>query len=100
MFRRYYLFCISSDKLVIRISDIVSIFPIRIGTVTTTTNSSLYKVGIRYNNNRTVYILKSLFKYFIIKDVIRLRSYLFDKHYSYHEIMDEIRVNMSNLNIR
>lgn len=66
-------------------------------TITNSTESSIYKVGIRYGQNQSTYVLKSLFKHFIIKDVLKLRAYIFDNYHTYDRVSNDMRENISYL---
>ena len=94
-FTKLYPLCCKTEKVSIRLNTINSIFAVHLGAVTNTNNSSLYQVGVRFNQTEQIYVLKSLWRHFIIKDIIRLRDYVFEKHYTYEMIEEELRQNLS-----
>ena len=51
---------------------------------------------MRFNDSETFVFFKSLFRYFVIKDIITLRSYIFERNYTYQTIENEIRQNENN----
>ena len=52
--------------------------------------SKLYKVGIVYNNNKTIFINKSIWSRIIINDVVKLRFYIFGKDETYDKVKSEL----------
>lgn len=87
-----YLFCCSNQSIVLKISEIENIYAIKIGNVSTSMNSIIYKVGIRYGKqNKTAHIFKSLFERSVINNVLELRRYLFDSYDTYDSIKNDIR---------
>ncbi len=83
---KYYAFCYKINDQNIKISLINNIYPAKIITYSNTFKSSLYKIGIVYQENKTIFIGKSHFKSSIINDVKKMRYYIFGKYESYEDI--------------
>lgn len=68
-----------------------AIYPVLILNSSGSGDSNIYKIAIRFNESHTIVFFKSLFKYFVIKDIITLRAYVFEKKFSYESVANEIR---------
>ena len=75
----------SFNQLKIDINNINSIFPAKVETARSSSmrRSCLTQIGVTFNNNNTVYFFRTLFRYFTIKNVIKLRTFLFKRLQSY-----------------
>jgi len=51
--------------------------------------SVIYKVGIIYDNNKSLFISKSLWHSAVIKDISKLRFYIFGIDESYEKIKSD-----------
>lgn len=96
-YKKFYLFCCRFDKIEIKLDEIDSIYVIKYTNVSTNINSVFYRIGIRYKNNSVLYAFRSLWKYFIINDVVTLRSYILRSKDNYDNVLDELRENVNNL---
>lgn len=76
-----------------KISDIKHIYPIKVVTKANTIKSRIYKIGIMYQNNKSIFINKSLWESMVIKDILKMRFYIFGKYETYDNIKSEIITN-------
>ncbi len=88
---KFFLFKCKSKKLRIPLSQINSIYPVTARGNAEASNSGIYKIGIRFNQTEIAMIFKSLFKCFIINDIITLRSYVFGHRNTYKSVENELR---------
>ena len=91
----------SFNTLVIQINTINSIFPAKVETIKTSSlrRSCLTQIGITFNNNNTVYLFRAIFRYFTIKNVIKLRSFLYKRLQSYEMVERELDGTVSYINV-
>ena len=89
------------NELEIQINMINSIFPARVETARTSSmrRSCLTQIGITFNNNNTIYVFKTLFRYFTIKNVIKLRTFLYKRLQSYDMVSRELEGTISYINV-
>jgi hypothetical protein len=93
---KFYLFCCKAKTFTINLSTIDSIFPVNVQqTGNSARNTCLYKIGIRYNQRESLFILKSFFKYFIIKDVMRLRYIILNQSSTFKSVETELKGTIS-----
>ena len=87
--------------LEIQINTINSIFPTKIRTARSSNmgRTCLTQIGITFNNNNTVYLFKSLFRYFTIKNVIKIRTFLYKRLQSYDMVERELDGTISYINV-
>lgn len=98
---KYDTFSCSFNTLEVQIKNINAIFPVN---VQTTKNSSLGKscltqIGITFDGTSTAYIFKSIFRYFTIKNVIKLRTFLFKHIQSYDEVSEELEGTLTYIDV-
>jgi hypothetical protein len=101
---RIYKYDMLSCKLInldIPIKSINSIFPVRVLTQRSTSmeRSCLTQIGITFNNSNTVYIFKTLFRYFTIKTIIKLRTFLYKRLQSYESVERELDGTSTYINV-
>ena len=91
----------SFNTLEIQITTINSIFPAKVETIKSSSlrRSCLTQIGITFNNNNTVYIFRSIFRYFTIKNVIKLRTFLYKRLQSYEMVERELDGTVSYINV-
>ena len=94
---KFFLFRCKSKKLRIPLSQINSIYPVTARGDSNASDSSIYKIGIRFNKTDIAMIFKSVFKCFIINDIITLRSYVFGHRDTYASVQNELRPRLSVL---
>lgn len=87
--------------LEIQIKNINAIFPVRVETDRRSSmgKSCLTEIGITFNNTNTTYIFKTLFRYFTIKTIIKLRTLLFKKLQSYESVSRELDGTSTYINV-
>ena len=61
--------------------------------------SCLTHIGITFNNSDTVYIFKTLFRYFTIKNVIKLRTFIYKRLQTYDMVARELDGTVSYINV-
>ena len=84
------LYC-KKKQLIIPLEQINSIFPVRVQAYNTPSSyTCLNKIGITFNNTSTIYLFKTICAYFIIKDVIKIRAYLYRKIQPYDTVKEEL----------
>ena len=88
-------------KLEIPIKNINSIFPVRVEASRSSSmeRSCLTEIGITFNNTNTIYFFKTLFRYFTIKTVIKLRTFLFKRLQSYDSVSRELDGTLTYINV-
>lgn len=89
-----YLLSCKIKRISFNMSDIESVFAYKTGKVSDTTNSVVYKIGIRFkieDKSTSVYIFKSIFEKFVIEDVKTIKEFLYESVEDYESIKDEIR---------
>ena len=91
----------SFNVLEIEISTINAIFPAKVQTQRTSSmrRSCLTQIGITFNNTNTVYIFKTLFRYYTIKNIIKMRTFLYKRLQSYDMVSRELDGTVSYINI-
>ena len=89
------------NMLEIPIKNINSIFPVRVQTSRRTSmeRSCLTQIGITFNNSNTTYIFKTIFRYFTIKTIIKLRTFLFKRLQSYDSVSKELDGTTTYINV-
>lgn len=89
------------NSLEIEINSINAIFPAKVETTRTTSmrRSCLTQIGITFNNTNTVYVFKTLFRYFTIKNVIKLRTFIYKRLQSYEMVSRELEGTVSYINV-
>ena len=91
----------SFNQLKIDINNINSIFPAKVETARSSSmrRSCLTQIGVTFNNNNTVYFFRTLFRYFTIKNVIKLRTFLYIRLQSYEMVERELEGTVSYINV-
>ena len=91
----------SLNQLKIDINNINSIFPAKVETARSSSmrRSCLTQIGVTFNNNNTVYFFRTLFRYFTIKNVIKLRTFLYKRLQSYEMVERELEGTVSYINV-
>jgi hypothetical protein len=91
----------SFNQLKIDINNINSIFPAKVETARSSSmrRSCLTQIGVTFNNNNTVYFFRTLFRYFTIKNVIKLRTFLYKRLQSYEMVERELDGTVSYINV-
>ena len=91
----------SFNQLKIDINNINSIFPAKVETARSSSmrRSCLTQIGVTFNNNNTVYFFRTLFRYFTIKNVIKLRTFLYKRLQSYEMVERELEGTISYINV-
>ena len=91
----------SFNLLNIDINNINSIFPSKVETARSSSmrRSCLTQIGITFNNNNTVYFFRTLFRYFTIKNVIKIRTFLYKRLQSYEMVERELDGTISYINV-
>jgi len=92
------LYC-KNKAIDIKISDIKNIYPIKLTTKANSFKSTIYKIGIVYDNNKNMFFGKSLWESSVINDIIKIRFYLFGFQESYEKLKGEMvenRIEMSS----
>ena len=91
----------SFNLLNIDINNINSIFPSKVETARSSSmrRSCLTQIGITFNNNNTVYFFRTLFRYFTIKNVIKIRTFLYKRLQSYEMVERELDGTVSYINV-
>lgn len=84
-------------KFEIKISEIKHIYPIKFVTKANSIKSTIYKIGVVYKNNKTLFFNKSLWKSGVINDILKIRFYLFGYHETYEKINEEMVENITEL---
>jgi hypothetical protein len=89
---KFYLLGCKNSVLEIPIENINTIFPTRllIKKSSEMTKNCLCKIGITFNGIITVYTFKTVCSYFIIKDIIKIRAYLYKKIQTYESVETEL----------
>lgn len=98
---KYNNFKCKFNSLKIEINSINAIFPAKVETTRTTSmrRSCLTQIGITFNNTNTVYVFKTLFRYFTIKNVIKLRTFIYKRLQSYEMVSRELEGTVSYINV-
>ena len=91
----------SFNVLNIDINNINSIFPSKVETARSSSmrRSCLTQIGVTFNNNNTVYCFRTLFRYFTIKNVIKIRTFLYKRLQSYEMVERELDGTVSYINV-
>ena len=91
----------SFNVLEIQVKSINAIFPAKVETTRTSSmrRSCLTQIGITFNNTSTVYIFKTLFRYFTIKNIIKIRTFLYKRLQSYDMVERELEGTVSYINV-
>ena len=91
----------SFNVLEIQVKSINAIFPAKVETTRTSSmrRSCLTQIGITFNNTSTVYIFKTLFRYFTIKNIIKIRTFLYKRLQSYEMVERELEGTVSYINV-
>ena len=88
---KFELIYCKKKTLIIPLEQINSIFPVRVQSYNTPSSyTCLNKIGITFNNTSTIYLFKTICSYFIIKDVIKIRAYLYRKIQPYDTVQEEL----------
>ena len=87
--------------LEIEIKNINAIFPVKVQTNNRSMmeRSCLTEIGITFNNTNTTYIFKTIFRYFTIKNVIKLRTFLYKRLQSYESVSRELDGTVTYINV-
>lgn len=87
--------------LEIDIKNINSIFPVRVQTQRSSSmeRTCLTQIGITFNNTNTTYIFKTIFRYFTIKNVIKLRTFLYKRLQSYDSVSRELDGTLTYISV-
>ena len=87
--------------LEIEIKNINSIFPVRVQTQRRSSmeRTCLTQIGITFNNTNTTYIFKTIFRYFTIKNVIKLRTFLYKRLQSYDSVSRELDGTLTYISV-
>ena len=101
IFYKYDNLTCSFNQLKIDINNINSIFPAKVETARSSSmrRSCLTQIGVTFNNNNTVYFFRTLFRYFTIKNVIKLRTFLYKRLQSYEMVERELEGTISYINV-
>ena len=85
----------------IEIKNINSIFPVKVQAARRSSmeRSCLTQIGITFNNTNTIYIFKTFFRYFTIKTVIKLRTFLYKRLQSYDSVSRELEGTLTYINV-
>lgn len=85
----------------LQIKNINSIFPVRVLTPRSSSmdRTCLTQIGITFDNTNTVYLFKTLFRYFTIKTVIKLRAFLYKRLQSYDSVSRELDGTATYINV-
>ena len=85
----------------IDIRSINAIFPVRVQTVRSSSmeKSCLTEIGITFNNTNTTYIFKTVFRYFTIKTIIKIRTFLYKRLQSYETVSRELDGTSTYINV-
>ena len=91
----------SFNVLNIDINNINSIFPSKVETARSSSmrRSCLTQIGVTFNNSNTVYCFRTLFRYFTIKNVIKIRTFLYKRLQSYEMVERELDGTVSYINV-
>ena len=89
------------NELEIPIKSINSIFPVRVLTQRRSSleRSCLTQIGITFNNTNTTYLFKTVFRYFTIKTIIKLRTFLYKRLQSYDSVLRELEGTSTYINV-
>lgn len=98
---RFDLFKCGFTNLEIQIKNVNSIFPVSVQSArnTSMTRSCLTQIGITYDNSNTVFIFKSFFSYFTIKNVVKLRAFLYQHIQSFEDVKKELDGMSTQVNV-
>jgi hypothetical protein len=98
---KYNTLTCSFNILEIQVNSINSIFPAKVETPRSSSmrRSCLTQIGITFNNSNTVYLFRTLFRYFTIKNVIKLRTFLYKRLQSYDMVSRELEGTVSYINV-
>ena len=98
---KYNTLTCSFNVLEIQVNSINSIFPAKVETPRSSSmrRSCLTQIGITFNNSNTVYLFRTLFRYFTIKNVIKLRTFLYKRLQSYDMVSRELEGTISYINV-
>ena len=98
---RYDTLSCKLKVLEIEIKNINSIFPVRVQTQRSSSmeRSCLTQIGITFNNTNTTYLFKTIFRYFTIKTVIKLRTFLYKRLQSYDSVSRELDGTLTYINV-
>ena len=98
---KYNTLTCSFNVLEIQVNSINSIFPAKVETPRSSSmrRSCLTQIGITFNNSNTVYLFRTLFRYFTIKNVIKLRTFLYKRLQSYDMVSRELEGTVSYINV-
>ena len=98
---KYNTLTCSFNILEIELNSINSIFPTKVQSIRTSNmgRTCLTQIGITFNNSNTVYVFKSLFRYFTIKNVIKIRTFLYKRLQSYEMVERELDGTISYINV-
>ena len=100
-FYKYDTLSCKFNVLEVDIKNINSIFPVRVQTARRSSmeRSCLTQVGVTFNNTNTIYIFKTIFRYFTIKTVIKLRTFLYKRLQSYDSVSRELDGTLTYINV-
>ena len=97
---KFYILKCKKKYLNIPIENINAVFPTQVVTEhSQTTQTCLNKMGIQFNETSTVYVFKTIFKCFLIRDIIKLRMYLFKKISTYEGVEMELKGTETHMDI-
>jgi hypothetical protein len=98
---KYNTLSCTFNTLEIDIRSINAIFPVRVQTARSSTmeKSCLTEIGITFNNTNTTYIFKTVFRYFTIKTIIKIRTFLYKRLQSYETVSRELDGTSTYINV-
>ena len=89
--KKFELLYCKIKELIIPLDQINSVFPVRVQSPNTPLSyTCLNKIGITFNHTSTIYLFKTICAYFVIKDVIKIRAYLYRKIQPYETVKEEL----------
>ncbi len=97
IFSKYHLIFCRKFLIQFRISDIIDVFPYKLGYRTVFHGSYIYKTGFRLRNSKKInmiYMFKSVFQWETIRNVLKIKNYLYDNDYFTYDLIKESIIEM------
>ena len=99
--RKYDVLTCEFHNLDIEIKNINAIFPVRVYMARSSSmeRSCLTQIGLTFDGTNTVYFFKTIFRYFTIKTVIKLRTFLYKRIQKYETVDRELDGTSTYINV-
>ena len=99
--RKYDVLTCEFHNLDIQIKNINAIFPVKVYTSRSSSmeRSCLTQIGLTFDGTNTAYFFKTIFRYFTVKTVIKLRTFLFKRIQKFETVDRELDGTSTYINV-